>query len=332
MQGAGGRRDTRSGTGVSDRGVEDQENGFDPFFTLSEGILHAEATQLRSWPPPMPASVRQFEEQLAAAEAELKRAILPDQALIEDAARRERQEWMASWMKSKPQESIARLKLKRDRWVPLDIPMSAKGISEMLENPYVQLVLSDPEQRNYWIYATGRTIFFFSSSVLSALLQINVAPTWNAFDYGANYRREVPFPPPCVTLTQPVSVHGFLGEDANPYTCMHARGACIHAQSCGVPASLTRRKLILPRTLGGAGTEAGGDERRADARDGAPQGLRLRVGSPGPHAVDCLARNRCCLRWLGFGMEAQMLREDERQEARESMDMDGRAALEQPPR
>ena len=209
MQGAGGRRDAQSGTRVSDREVEDQENGFDPFFTLSEGILHAEATQLRSWPPPMPASVRQFEEKVAAAEAELKWAFLPDQTQIEDAARRERQEWMASWMKAKPQESIARLKLKRDRWVPLDIPMSAKGISEMLENPYVQLVLSDPEQRNYWIYATGRTIFFFSSSVLSALLQINVAPTWNAFDYGANYRREVPFPPPCVTLTQLVSVHSY---------------------------------------------------------------------------------------------------------------------------
>lgn len=167
-------------------------NGFDPFFVLSEGVLHAEPTAIRSWPPPMPASVAEFEARLRQEEEQQQYAFMPDSEQLEVALRREREEWVASWEKAKPQETIAKQGLKRDRWVPLEIPMSTKGIEEMLRKPYVQLVLSDPEQRNYWLYATGRTIFFFGSNVLSALLQIKVAADpWQPLEYGAQYRREL---------------------------------------------------------------------------------------------------------------------------------------------
>ena len=170
---------------------DDQCNGFDPFFVLSEGMLHAEPTSIVSWPPPMPACVADFEARLAANEAAHAYAFLADPDLIDTALNSERQKWISSWEKAKPQETIAKDGLRRDRWVPLDIPMSSEGIGEMLKNPYVQLVLSDPEQRNYWIYATGRTIFFFGSSVLSALLQINIEPDWRPWVFGTNYRREI---------------------------------------------------------------------------------------------------------------------------------------------
>jgi hypothetical protein len=168
------------------------ENGFDPFFVLAEGMLHAEPTAIKSWPPPMPASVAEFEARLAKEALEAQYAFMPDPGLLEAACKRERAEWVASWEQAKPQETIARLGLKRDRWVPLEIPISVQGIGKMLQNPYVQLVLSDPQQRNYWIYATGRTIFFFGSSVLNAVLQIKVeAEWWRPWVFGTNYRREL---------------------------------------------------------------------------------------------------------------------------------------------
>jgi len=177
--------------GLGEGDLEDG-NGFDPFFVLSEGVLHAEPTAIRSWPPPMPASVAEFEARLRQEEEQQQYAFMPDSEQLEVALRREREEWVASWEKAKPQETIAKQGLKRDRWVPLEIPMSTKGIEEMLRKPYVQLVLSDPEQRNYWLYATGRTIFFFGSNVLSALLQIKVAADpWQPLEYGAQYRREL---------------------------------------------------------------------------------------------------------------------------------------------
>jgi ubiquinone/menaquinone biosynthesis C-methylase UbiE len=167
-----------------------EDNGFDPFFVLSEGMLHAEPTAMQSWPPPMP-NLAEFEEKMRKAEEERTAAFRPDRKLMESALAEERADWERSWMRAKPQETIAQQGLRRDRWVPLDIPMSSDGIQEMLKNPYVQLVLSDPEQRNYWLYATGRTIFFFGSSVLSALLQINIEPDWRPWVFGTNYRREV---------------------------------------------------------------------------------------------------------------------------------------------
>ena len=176
---------------ATDDDTAKSDNGFDPFFTLSEGILHAEVNALRSWPPPRPASLAEFEARLAERDVEVDWAFRPDPALLRDALTAEREEWFMSWKDAKPQETVALQGLKRDRWVPLDIPMSTSGIAEMLRNPYVQLVLSDPEQRNYWIYATGRTIFFFGSSVLSALMQINVEPDWRPWVYGTNYRTEV---------------------------------------------------------------------------------------------------------------------------------------------
>lgn len=189
------RADGQDEVAVQD-GVQDDEemqddNGFDPFFVLSEGMLHAEPTAIVSWPPPMPSSVAEFEAQLAADEALRAYAFLPDPDLLENAITSEREEWINSWAKAKPQETIASDGLRRDRWVPLDIPMSSEGIGEMLQNPYVQLVLSDPQQRNYWIYATGRTLFFFGSSVFSALLQINIEPDWRPWVFGTNYRREM---------------------------------------------------------------------------------------------------------------------------------------------
>ena len=39
--------------------------------------------------------------------------------------------------------------------MPLEIPISMQGIGKMLQNPYVLLVLSDPQQGNYWMYETG---------------------------------------------------------------------------------------------------------------------------------------------------------------------------------
>ena len=184
--------------GVDAKDAEDRyayefldDNGFDPFFVLSEGMLHAEPKELKSWPPPMPASVAEFEARMARQEEEQRLAYSEDGSL-EAARRQERQEWVSSWENSKPQETIAKQGLKRDRWVPLVIPASKQGIDEMLQNPYVQLVLSDPQQRNYWLYATGRTLFFFGSNVLSAMLQIRVdADPWRPMDYGTAYRREL---------------------------------------------------------------------------------------------------------------------------------------------
>lgn len=186
-KGSGGKDDVAVQEGLLDDG---EDNGFDPFFVLSEGMLHAEPTAIRSWPPPTPA-LAEFEAKMKAEEEERSWAFRCDSKLLENALAREREEWKASWMKAKPQETIAAQGLRRDRWVPLDIPMSGDGIQEMFKNPYVQLVLSDPEQRNYWIYATGRTLFFFGSSVLSALLQINIEPDYRPWVFGTNYRREV---------------------------------------------------------------------------------------------------------------------------------------------
>jgi len=102
-----------------------------------------------------------------------------------------RSEWEATWRHSKPQRTIYLEGLPRDKWVPVVIPRSFNDLQMALRLPDVQMVLSDPVQRNAWIYALGRTAFFFTSSVLVALLQIQAEPDWRPWVAGANWRREV---------------------------------------------------------------------------------------------------------------------------------------------
>lgn len=97
-------------------------------------------------------------------------------------------EWVEQWRYNIPQRTIFEQKLPRDRWVPLRIPTTFSGIAEQFNRPEVQKHLQvitrslcfflcafrsshvrcqDPQQRNYWIYSSGRTVFFFLSSVLT---------------------------------------------------------------------------------------------------------------------------------------------------------------------
>lgn len=50
---------------------------------------------------------------------------------------------------------------------------------------------SDPQKRNFWIYSTGRTLFFFLSSVTNQILQINIEPGLNPLESGKQFRKEL---------------------------------------------------------------------------------------------------------------------------------------------
>jgi len=100
-------------------------------------------------------------------------------------------EWVEQWRYNIPQRTIFEQKLPRDRWVPLRIPTTFSGIAEQFNRPEVQKHLQDPQQRNYWIYSSGRTVFFFLSSVLTALLQIRFEYDARPWVTGQNFRKEV---------------------------------------------------------------------------------------------------------------------------------------------
>jgi len=99
--------------------------------------------------------------------------------------------FVEEWNASTPQRYIYENKLPRDRWVPLPVPASFGELGQLLQSDAVRDVLQDSQRRNYWIYASGRTLFFFLSSFANALLQIRVAPTPNPIEYGKAYRKEV---------------------------------------------------------------------------------------------------------------------------------------------
>uniref|UniRef100_A0A7S0HS78 Methyltransferase type 11 domain-containing protein n=1 Tax=Hanusia phi TaxID=3032 RepID=A0A7S0HS78_9CRYP len=103
----------------------------------------------------------------------------------------ESEQWRQSWRHAKPQETLYVEGHPRDRWVPMRIPLSLSQVFHLLDEPAVSRALKDPQQRNYWIYHTGRTLFFFLSNVLAALLQMKVEPDWRPWVYGKNYRREL---------------------------------------------------------------------------------------------------------------------------------------------
>ena len=100
-------------------------------------------------------------------------------------------QWVSAWRNATPQRSIYEQNLPRDRWRCVDIPEDFAGIQRALQQPEVQRILADAQQRNYWLYVTGRTIFFFASSVTNALLQIRVQPDWRPWVAGRSLRTEV---------------------------------------------------------------------------------------------------------------------------------------------
>jgi hypothetical protein len=100
-------------------------------------------------------------------------------------------QWVDSWKNASPQRSIYQQKLPRDRWNIVELPADFAALQEALRRPEVQRILSDAQQRNYWLYATGRTLFFFASSVTNALLQIRVQPDWRPWVAGRGLRTEV---------------------------------------------------------------------------------------------------------------------------------------------
>lgn len=103
----------------------------------------------------------------------------------------EREQWRQSWRHAKPQQTLYLQGHPRDRWIPMRIPLNLNELFNLLDEPSVARALKDPQQRNYWIYHTGRTLFFFLSNVLAALLQMKVEPDWRPWVYGKNYRREL---------------------------------------------------------------------------------------------------------------------------------------------
>ena len=99
--------------------------------------------------------------------------------------------WVETWKDSKPQRSIYEQNLPRDRWRWIEIPTTLAELQDALKRPDVQQILGDAQQRNYWLYATGRTFFFFASSLANALLQIRLQPDWRPWVAGRTLRTEV---------------------------------------------------------------------------------------------------------------------------------------------
>ena len=99
--------------------------------------------------------------------------------------------WVDSWKNSTPQHTIHAHNLPRDRWVSVEIPADYNQMVQALSSSGVQRILADPQQRNYWIYATGRTLFFFLSSLTSALMQIHVQSDLRPWVSGRSLRTEL---------------------------------------------------------------------------------------------------------------------------------------------
>lgn len=99
--------------------------------------------------------------------------------------------FVETWSGSTPQRTIFKRKLPRDRWVPLPVPKDLGELIKLLRSETFAEVWSDPQKRNYWIYATGRTLYFFLSSFTNNLLQIQIAPDPDPVRWGKKFRVEV---------------------------------------------------------------------------------------------------------------------------------------------
>lgn len=96
-----------------------------------------------------------------------------------------------AWKDATPQRTIFKKKLPRDIWVPLKVPKDWGELSELVKSQSFRNVVEDPQKRNYWIYATGRTLFFFLSSLTNQILQIQIAPDLDPIAWGKKFRVEL---------------------------------------------------------------------------------------------------------------------------------------------
>ena len=101
------------------------------------------------------------------------------------------QAWRDLWKDATPQHAINAPNLPRDHWRCIDIPADSKTLAESKSSPAVQRILADAQQWNYWLYATGRSIYFAQSSFTSNLLQIRPVPNWRPWVAGRHLRTEL---------------------------------------------------------------------------------------------------------------------------------------------
>jgi len=99
--------------------------------------------------------------------------------------------YLDKWRNSIPQQTIFKEGLPRDRWVPMPVPKNLRELQDVLKSEPVQDVLSDPQKRNYWIYQTGRSLFFFLSSFTNQVMQIRLEPKLNPVESGLQLRMEL---------------------------------------------------------------------------------------------------------------------------------------------